>query len=203
MIATRRFENKSLWETGWRSRPILDVSPNPKALTAGCEKDHSLRNASLETSDIWKGLGRWPVGCVWHPWLDPLASPSCPWPWAELLLRCQGHRQCCFLSWEFFGQRQPAIKRSYVIWGGLTQLDEQTGFKPCSQRHVHILLIQTFVRDSTWVTNLFCLAGMKKMKLWRLESKSILTCLVLSLKSQQRFGFSLWPKCPSEVLQKS
>lgn len=137
----------------------MDISPNPKALTAGCENDHSLRNASLETSNISKGLGRWPVGCVWHPWLDPLASPSCPWPWAELSLRCQGYRHCCFLSWVFFGHRQPATKRSYVIWGGLTQLDEQTGFKPCSQRHVHILLIQTFVRDSNYMSYKLILSG--------------------------------------------
>lgn len=159
VIATKRVENKNLREAGWRSRPGLDIDPNPKALMAGCEDDHSPRNASLETSDICKALGWWPAGCVWHPWLDPLPSPDCPWPWAESLFRCWGPRCRCFLSWVFLRRGQPATDRSCVIWRGWTQLDERTGFKPWSRRHIHILLIQTFVSDSNYTSYKLILSG--------------------------------------------
>lgn len=64
------FEMRHCYKEVWKQNPlrsrrksktILDVDPNPKALTAGCENDRSLRNVALETSDIWKALGWWPV----------------------------------------------------------------------------------------------------------------------------------------------
>ena len=126
---------------------------------AGCENDRSPRNTALETSNIWKALGRWSADFVWHPWPDPLASPSGPRPWAESLFRRWGPRRSCFFSWVFFRRGQPATEGSGVIWRGWTQLDERTGFKPCSRQCVHILLIQTFVRDCNYMSYKLILSG--------------------------------------------
>lgn len=154
VIATKRFENKSLREAGWRRRPVLDISPNPKALMAGCENDRSPRNASLETSDIWKTLGRWPVGCVWHPWLDPLASLSYPRPRAESSFRRRGPRQSFFLFCVFravcHGRESGEAERRWM--------NEQV-FNLVLGRHIHILLIQTFVRDSNYMSCKLILSG--------------------------------------------
>lgn len=51
------------------------------------------------------------------------------------------------------------LEGSCVIWRGWTQLEEQTGFKPSPWCCIYILLIQTFIKDSDYMSYKLLLSG--------------------------------------------
>lgn len=109
-----------------------------------------------DLSNIWKSLGQWPVGCVWHPWVDPLASPIFPQPLRALF---RDPATAAFPLGNFSGVGSLPRKGSVGSAEAERSWMNKQVLNLTLSNAFPILLIQTFLRGSNYMSSKLILSG--------------------------------------------